>query len=493
MSVFMEEYEKLASTTEVGIPNFVMNRPVAPTNALADVGLELEIEGENLPSAGKLARVSGKTSGAMWHTKADGSLRGEALEYVLNTPCKVEEVDDMVNGLYATFKANDTNLLLSNRCSTHVHVNMGGKKVNELTSAIALWTAFEEPLTLWAGEERVNNHFCLGAKDCNGGTVTSWRAFLRTGRQDFNDNLKYSALNILTLFRFGSIEYRVMNASEDPSRIIDWSKFVFQLTRYAGDQFANPATMAYSMSERGGREIFLDICERAGVSPDFVTGVMDTVPDIGSSVMQGFRRAQPIVAGFPWHDWYEECQKKYIEDPFGKKTKKKRGAILADAAEAFAMLDDDARPRPFFRFDAARAGEPAPPVPAAPGQPPRHQNIPDNFVWDGRDWVNPDYNAAEFNANRPDARVDYTSYSRVSERGLPMSPNRIRSGDLKFYGSDSLVAARAIVTKMNADGTLVHARADRRLIVDGLDLSNGYWYNMSDGFWNSRPSNGFIH
>lgn len=491
MTAFMEEYEKVKAP-HVGIPSVVMNEPVVAINGLGEIGLEFEIEGENLPSSGKLARVVGKTTGSQWTSKSDGSLRGESLEYVLSRPCNIDEVDAMVEGLYKAFVDNGTELKLSNRCSTHVHVNMAGAKVNDITSAIALWTAFEEPLTLWAGEERVNNHFCLGAKDCNAGTVSAWRSFLRSGRRDFNDNLKYSALNILTLYRFGSLEYRVMNGTEDAQRAIDWTKFVHSLTRYASDKFANPATMAYSMSEKGGREIFMEICEKAGVSPDFVTGVIDTVPDINTAVMCGFRRAQPIVAGFPWHDWYEECKKEYIADPFGKSKKK----TARRAFEDFVIADDFAAiaPAPAYRLrplfaEAVPVADVDVARPDAPGEPDRPRIVPRNYYWNGEYWCNPDYDPEAFNINLPDAQVEYT----MCPAALPISAGVVNSNGLHFYDNTSMRVARAIIVKIDRRGTMIQVRANKRLMVGGrTDLSRAWWYNIRDGRFNG-DNIAFIH
>lgn len=497
MTAFMEEYEKVKAP-HVGIPSVVMNEPVVAINGLGEIGLEFEIEGENLPSSGKLARVVGKTTGSQWTSKSDGSLRGESLEYVLSRPCNIDEVETMVEGLYKAFVDNGTELKLSNRCSTHVHVNMAGARVNDITSAIALWTAFEEPLTLWAGEERVNNHFCLGAKDCNAGTVSAWRSFLRSGRRDFNDNLKYSALNILTLYRFGSLEYRVMNGTEDAQRAIDWTKFVHSLTRYASDRFANPATMAYSMSEKGGREIFMEICEKAGVSPDFVTGVIDTVPDINTAVMRGFRRAQPIVAGFPWHDWYEECKKKYIADPFGSKKKKSKMSLdpFIDWVEDFAEVRPaPLAPRP-IQFDRAGRvagfGNPVAEVdvarPDAPGEPDRPRIVPRNYRWDGEYWCNPDYDPEAFNINLPDAQVEYTMY----QTAMSISAGVVNSNGLHFYDNTSMRVARAVIVKIDRRGTVIQVRADKRLMAGVTDLSRAWWYNISDGRFNGDDI-AFIH
>jgi len=505
MPAFMEEYEK-QHLEVVCIPGIEMNRPYVPGATIpGDVGLELEIEGNNLPTQGSLEKISGKTSGARWLAKTDGSLRGEALEYVLSAPCNIDEAEPMIVGLYDKFKTLGTALQLTNRCSTHVHVNMTGKKVNEITSAIALWTAFEEPLTLWAGEERVNNHFCLSAKDSNFGTVSAWRSFLRSGSARFGDNLKYSALNILTLQRFGSIEYRVMNASEDPARLVDWTKFIFTMTRYAGEQFNNPRTLLYAMSERGGQELFRDICDRAGVSRAFVLGVEETVPDIGRSVLEGFRRAQPLVAGFDWDSWMPEINKEYVANPFGSK-KKGKGPMYADFADfdvAVAAPEpgraglalNRIRPRGdriivddalAGAFDAFRNIPPAPAAPPPQPTPERRERpdfVPEGFTFDelSRVWVRDNYATFERILNR---YVDNSPAHTLADfRDVPQTPVDW-SRDIMWAGTN----IPAYVMKISRDGSQALVRASTKIECAGsrtVEPHNrtGYWYDQLTGMF----------
>lgn len=492
MPSFMEEYEKQHSEV-VCIPSFEMNRPFVTGPVVpGDVGLELEIEGTGLPTQGQLERITGKTSGARWEAKTDGSLRGEALEYVLSIPCKIDEVDDMVSGLYDKFKALGTTLRLTNRCSTHVHVNMTGKKVNEITSAIALWTAFEEPLTLWAGEERVNNHFCLSAKEVNTGTIHAWRSFLRNGMARFSDNLKYSSLNILTLQRFGSIEFRVMNATENPTMVSDWTKFVFAMTRYAGQQFNNPKTLLYAMSERGGRDMFRDICEQAGVTPEFVLGVERSVPDFNRSVLEGFRRAQPLVAGFDWDMWTPEIQKEYIVNPFGGKPKKK-SAVPLEWIEDIEGLDRGEnraaggilRTRPRATADRVEVAEiladfraDIPPAPPEPAPQPRPAFVPEGFELDRTgNWIRTDYQryVRSVEAATPPAREERDF------RGADLAPVDW-SQPLEFWGG-----GRAYVLSISADGRMAQIQGARDIVSmrTRIECKRAYWYDQQTGMFNS--------
>lgn len=329
MTKFLTEYSD-KDEAEVMIPHVRMNAPYVPHNGLGDLGIELEIEGRNLPSEGLLAKVIGTETMSSWATHADGSLRGESIEYVLSRPCNISEAAPLVYGLWDAFKAQGTQLNLSNRCSTHVHVNVGGKKVNELTSIIALWTTFEEPLIHWCGEDRYNNHFCVSMKD-SPQVITSWDKFLSTGDAMFNDNFKYSSLNILPLRTFGSFEFRTMRASTDPEPIIEWTKLVHGLVDYASERYSNPELLASDLSERSGVDVFTDICHSKGLSEHFRHEVVGDPQTFNRYAVEGFRRAQSIVLGYPWHRWMPEIEKEYIPTPFGEK-KEKRGIRLRGAA-----------------------------------------------------------------------------------------------------------------------------------------------------------------
>jgi hypothetical protein len=290
-----------------------------------------------------------------------------------------------------------------------------------------------------------------------------------------------------------------MNASEDSQRITDWTKFVYQLTRYAGDTFANPATMPYSLSERGGRELFLEICEKAQVYPSFVTGVMDTVQDMNSAVMQGFRRSQPLIGCFPWYEWYEECDKEYIEDPFSKKKGKKMSTNYAD----FAIMADGLQIHPPIRagaigidprnFDEIVA---VPPPPIAPAEPAfdRPECVPDHFVFRREQWCNPDFDSGEHRRILDNQdNVPYEPYATVP-RGLRIDSINIKRQQLKFYGRNALSAANAIIVAISADATRVQVVADKNLIRGSRNYGvSPYWYSIKTGYWDGDPTLGFIH
>lgn len=337
---FFAGYGKIVKKT-VGIPGFQMNMPLVQNSYPGSTGLEIELEGSRpFPIEGDIQKHRGATSGSTWFTHNDGSLRGHSIEYVMSSPCCIDELEPMLKGLFEVIAAHKVKINNSNRCSTHVHVNMNGFKVNQITSIIALWNVFEETLINWCGEVRKNNHFCLSSKEALS-TVKAWDTFLRTGVRPGDANLKYSALNILPLWRIGSLEFRCGPPVDEPVIPTTWASFIHHFVQYAAERYTDPTTLASALSELGGEEIFRSICARANLH-DFAKQVITGDKNFEHSCMTGFRNAQNIVMGYPWYDWLPLINKEYIPDPFAEGKGRKKPRWGAEAIN-FEVMNDEIR------------------------------------------------------------------------------------------------------------------------------------------------------
>lgn len=331
--------------TAPGIPNdFQMNAPMATNVLVGTIGLELEMEGRPLPREGHLETVRGEETKAGWSAVTDGSLRGEAREFILTTPCTVKELPTLLNGLWDAFKVIGTKLNNSNRCSTHVHINVSGKTVNQLTSVIILWGTFEEALINWCGEERIRNHHALSTKDASS-TIDAWDKLLRTGSTNqFGRELKYSALNVLPIWDKGSVEFRCGPASNDPVMPVKWATFINGFVEYATAKYLNPEDIAYDLSERGGHMMFLDICKSCS-SEIFGEEVLKSYDrdQFDRLAMDGFRTVQRLALGYPWGDWLPVINRPFVPNPFAKPKKKTylRDPGLAPPRRAHVLEPDE--------------------------------------------------------------------------------------------------------------------------------------------------------
>jgi len=329
MSFIDKLQENFEDNTSVLVGGKPLNRPCyekGPIFPDGEVGIELEIEGQRLPSGATIADLMSKETQKYWAAVNDGSLRG-GLEYVLTGPIKTSEVRQMVDGLFNKFKENGSKIKNSNRCSTHVHVNVSDLKVNELTSVISLWCTFQTPFIKWWGEERVSNHFCLSSRD-EESMVSSWIAYLKCGQLNMyrtRDGLKYTALNILPIFSQGSIEFRAGGPPNDPDKVVYWAKICNAIVRYAVEHFKNPLALGYALSEQGPEELLMSILVKANLGPITCQNIYQELTEDGqltADAFNDFRDVQALLYSFPWDNYMGEFYKEIIPDPFETKTVK---------------------------------------------------------------------------------------------------------------------------------------------------------------------------
>lgn len=319
---FFSRYSKQYTKTK-GIPGFKMNSPLGHVSPYKGrIGLELEIEAtRTLPHDHHLDHIRAPKTNAAWLSVTDGSLRGEAREYIFTQPCSPDELPHMVHGLFNTFASMNSVVNNSNRCSTHVHINMSGKTVNVVTSVLCLWGIYEQALIDYNGEERQSNHFCLSFKDSNS-IIDAWSNFLRFGHRPGREagNIKYAACNILPLWSKGSLEFRCGKAADEPNFPIVWATFIERLCTYAETRYANPATIGYELSERGAYEILVDICKESATLSTFPKELLNgkSIEEFNDQCLTGFRQVQSLAFAFPWDEWMREISKVYIPNPFNR-------------------------------------------------------------------------------------------------------------------------------------------------------------------------------
>lgn len=181
-------------------------------------GLEIECEGAHL----------GISNNDFWTVHEDHSLRPnpQCCEYVLNGPMSYKDTLAAVSWLNNEHTENGTKFNWSFRCSTHVHVNMQNKKITDLFKTVYIYYLFENLLTKWSGEEREGNRFCLRLQDSYRIVEQLDRIFTTNLKDIREDNIRYAALNLGSLRKYGSIEFRSLNGTTNYARIKSWLDFI---------------------------------------------------------------------------------------------------------------------------------------------------------------------------------------------------------------------------------------------------------------------------
>jgi hypothetical protein len=212
------------------------------------LGVEIECEGKNLNP------IDTET----WRTERDGSLRGEyphrSSEYVMRQPVSVVRLPKAVDELIS-HQAKAT-LEFSFRTSVHVHVNVQEYTIDEMLAFLYACLLLEEPLMNFCGETRKGNRFCLRVKDAEGYDKTLNSLFeygWRTVRDLNGDNIRYSAINIHALKKYGSIEFRGMRGNMDRDVILPWCNTLLNI-RNTATKLGSPVAVYNEFIKKGNRE-----------------------------------------------------------------------------------------------------------------------------------------------------------------------------------------------------------------------------------------------
>ena len=188
-------------------------------------GVEIEAEGAGLDIP----------ENKFWRQEDDGSLRArpECCEYVFKEPLSYKDSITAVGWLNAQHKKNGTVLNWSFRCSTHVHLNVQEMELSALLRLVYLYYIFENLLVKWSGEEREGNRFCLRLKDSSEIPFVVEHIF-RSSLRGVNENqVRYSALNLGSLIKYGSVEFRSLSGTTDRERLSKWLNGIISLRDYA--------------------------------------------------------------------------------------------------------------------------------------------------------------------------------------------------------------------------------------------------------------------
>tara|TARA_R110000851_G_scaffold88343_1_gene193001 strand:- start:527 stop:1486 length:960 start_codon:yes stop_codon:yes gene_type:complete len=248
-----------------------------------DVGIEIEMEGENLPKRGT----------ALWHVEHDGSLRGEDnAEYVLRKPVPFADVELALEEIVEDL--SDSTLLPSTRTGVHVHVNVQQLDLVQLATFITLYLVVEDLLLEAAGEHRQSNLFCL--KGCEAEYMVQHAAkFFETGDLDYiaNDSIRYSGINLAAIAKYGSVEFRSLRTPDDIMSIAKWVRAFKNMKDLSVERYKNPIDVLTGFSEFDG-VLFLE-----RVLPEYAKELMQ-VDGWESKLKRGMRSAQDLAFSQDW-------------------------------------------------------------------------------------------------------------------------------------------------------------------------------------------------
>jgi len=215
-----------------------------------DVGVEIEVEGANLPKGDHL-----------WRKDNDGSLKPlqEAAEYILRSPVPINDIAKALIALKNNFEASKATVDNTYRAGIHVHVNVQDLTMPQMVTMVLLFIIVEDMFLNFCDKSRQGNHFCLRTSDASYFTEKLWEACEQNDPRLFQtDDLRYSAINLQSLHKYGSIEFRALESTQDYNKIVVWCKMLHAL-KLGAIKYQSPEHLIRSFSMDGFEPILREI------------------------------------------------------------------------------------------------------------------------------------------------------------------------------------------------------------------------------------------
>jgi len=151
-----------------------------------------------------------------WKFTTDNSLRDNGCEFC-SLPIRANQVEGAIQELEEFLPKEKQ---FSNRTSCHVHMNVRDLTISEIYNLIIIYYALEKILFRWVGHNRQDNVFCVPLTDGRFyRNLTSFQVNIHQCLQHWN---KYTALNLIPIQNYGTVEFRHMYGTLDTTVLLTW-------------------------------------------------------------------------------------------------------------------------------------------------------------------------------------------------------------------------------------------------------------------------------
>ena len=206
------------------------------------VGIEIECEG-----------ADNVIKHPQWAVTHDGSLQN-GLEYVLAKPLAGDTLSKAVHDLCGKF----TTEKFSQRCSTHIHIDVRGMSHVQRFNFITLYVMFEKVILSLVNEDRVGNLFCIPVFD----SVATEEVLGQLASNELSfeglslEEWKYAGMNLASVNKLGSLEFRSLHGTRNPEEILNWVDVHVKLKEYAMTEGLTPSKIILDSSISGHLGLF---------------------------------------------------------------------------------------------------------------------------------------------------------------------------------------------------------------------------------------------
>lgn len=215
-------------------------------------GVEIELEGKKVITEEPFVTK-------FWAQHHDGSLRSakngpqydQCIEYVFKHPLTRDETVEALTSLLTYLKSPGVKVFDSYRTSIHVHVNCMAETFRTIVNFITLSIIFDELFVSQNGQYRIGNNFTLRTRDAEGQlndliySITNYA----NPFSGINAHHRYSSVNIASLGKFGTMEFRSLECTTDLERVIHWVD-TCQALKVAARTYRDPRDIIETFSRK---------------------------------------------------------------------------------------------------------------------------------------------------------------------------------------------------------------------------------------------------
>lgn len=226
-----------------------------PLLALRKCNTGLEFEAENVRNP---LPIDVDEAG-FWEQKADGSLRGAGMEYVLREPLFGNDLIKATRWLCDW--ASTERLEANYRTGLHVHIDCRNMDTAQLVTMVVLYALYEPIIYDWVGDDREGSIFCMPFYKAEGvlkeivdAVNSKDNIRLQAERID-----RYAGLNLNALSRFGTVEWRHMKTTFNFERVRKWINICQSFKKYARANPLKPVDLVDELSKSGTDKMFAGI------------------------------------------------------------------------------------------------------------------------------------------------------------------------------------------------------------------------------------------
>lgn len=220
-----------------------------------EVGIEVETES---------IRPYEQPQMSLWSAVADHSLRNYGIEYITKIPLARDQISSGLAELNDKVIKKQNLIKDSITTSVHVHLNFLNNTWMDLARFLTTYYMVENLTIKFSGPDRLSNLFCLPMCDAEGeleGAINMVKTIGNLKHKSFNlvqEAYKYSALNLASFPRLGTLEVRSMRGTTDVNLIEEWINILLAIKDFASIPGRTPIDIV-NMWEQQGSEIVYPI------------------------------------------------------------------------------------------------------------------------------------------------------------------------------------------------------------------------------------------